>query len=62
MERPYLFVELTVSADDEESDDAGVFFVINGAIIAGDVYASTPFPSSDERMVIEQRIERAFGE
>ena len=56
-----LFVELAVGADDEKTDDADVFFLINGAIIAGDVYAPASFPLSRERMIVEKRMERASG-
>jgi len=51
-----------MGADDEKTDDADVFFLINGAIIAGDVYAPASFPLSRERMIVEKRMERAFGE
>ena len=57
-----LFVELAVSANDEEPDDSRTFLMVDSPIITGNVDAPATSPLSCERTIVEERVEPASGE
>lgn len=52
-----LFVEFWVCAKDNEIYCVRINFFVNGAQVAGDVYASVSLILSLERMIVEKRME-----